>query len=95
MKKFTFKKHKKEGAYRSFQKDFTDVKLDGKHVGSIQELDDGQYRMGLIILSDQHPGWKWVFLKSQGKTEDACRTFLNARFAEISKAFKLHPLDRD
>jgi len=51
--------------------------------------------MGLIIDSDQHPGWKWVFLKSQGKTEDACRTFLNARFAEISKAFKLHPLDRD
>lgn len=95
MKKFTYKKHKKEGRYRSFQRNFTDIKLDGKLVGSIRELEDGQYQMGFIVDSDKHPGWKWAFLKSQGKTEDACRTFLAARFSEICKAFKLHPLDRD
>jgi len=95
MKKFTYKKHKKEGQYRSFQKDFTDVKLSGKLVGSIRQLDDGQYRMSLIVEdpTGENCKWKWVSLTAQGKTEQACRNFLNERIDEIQSKFKLHPLN--
>lgn len=95
MKNFTFKKHKKEGAYRSFLLDFTDVKLDGKLVGSIRQLKCGQYEMGLIIDSNEHPGWKWIFLKSRGQSEDACRNFLKSKFEGICFKYTLHPLNRD
>lgn len=97
MKKFTFKKHPKSGQYRSFQKDYTDVKLGGKDVGSIAEQSDCTYQMGLIIedpnSKNDNCKWKWIFLKARAVDEKAAREFLNLRFDEINAKYKLHPID--
>jgi hypothetical protein len=97
MKKFTFKKHPKTGPYRTFQKDYTDVKLGNQCVGSITEQSDCTYQMGLIIedpnSKNDNCKWKWIFLKARAVDEAAARAFLNLRFDEINKKYKLNPID--
>ena len=94
MTKFTFKKHKKEGKYRCFQKDYTDIKLGKQQVGSIAEQEDGTYRMGFIIkATDQHCGWKWIFLKAAAVSEEAARNFITLRADDIAKKYDLHPIN--
>lgn len=91
MKKFTFKKHKKEGSYRSFQKDYTDVKLSGNKVGWITEREYEKYELWFSVKSTEHTcGWKNIKLKAEFKNEKDAREFITTNAAKLQEKFELH-----
>uniref|UniRef100_A0A6M3L0A0 Uncharacterized protein n=1 Tax=viral metagenome TaxID=1070528 RepID=A0A6M3L0A0_9ZZZZ len=96
---FTFKKQKKEGRYKSFQKDFTDIKLKKKAVGYIAQEETFSYRVSFAIKkektkSDPAP-FKWITFKKRFKTEKRARKFANKNFNEIIEKFDLHKFEKE
>ncbi len=79
--KFTFKKHKKEGRFKSFELDGTDIKLKKKVVGLINETRDyHKYRVQFAVkrekTEDSPAPFKWVTLKKIFIDEEEARKML-------------------
>lgn len=97
--KFTFKKHKKEGQYRSFQKDFTDIKLRGHQVGTISQADD--YRLYEIRFAVHNPDktsncpFIWKTLKHRAQSEQEAREFVQTHIVTIQEKFNLYSFPND
>jgi len=98
---FTYKKHKKVGRFRSFEMDYTDIKLNKKIVGSISEIshflaNGGLFRIMFVVErvpDDKNKlDWEWVTLKKKFETENEARGFLGIMFPEIIKKYKLRAL---
>lgn len=91
---FTFKKAIKTGAYRSFDLDYTDIKIKRKVVGYISENRDMIYRVGFAIKKEkttEDPApFKWRFLKKTFSSEQEARDFVNKKFTEIIETFDLY-----
>jgi len=100
IKKFTFKKSIKEGQYRSFQKDNTDIKLEKKVVGRIYENEQGTYFISFAVKkerTEQDPApFRWIRLGKVSKTEDEARETVKLFYKEIQKKYDLFPFsDRE
>lgn len=85
---FTFKIHRTTGRYRSFDRSCMDIKLDGKQVGGVYEMDDN-YEIRFIVKSGKHPGWKWVTLKKRATSFDEAKQFLRENFKSINEKLEL------
>lgn len=103
--RLSFKKMAKEGRYRSFQKDYTEIKADGKYCGFISEVGHEQYRVGFKILKkdileDNNPNCVWRIFKCKSvyKNEDAARDWIKHNWKAISEkrglGYELY-IDRD
>ncbi len=97
-KKFTFKKQKATGRYRSFQIENTDIKQNGKVVGMIEG--DSLFRIRLAVLKDEigedgNPNckWKWVTLKDKSESEEQARLWLNEFRDVIREKFNLYEME--
>jgi len=91
---FTFKKHKKEGRYRSFERDMTDIKLKRKACGLISEIDFDKYCISFAVKreptgSDPAP-FKWIYFKKIFKNETKARAAIKKFEKEIQEKYNLH-----
>lgn len=99
--KFTFKKVKKEGRYRSFDlTNTTKIKLNKKKVGYISSkgvFKDKQWIIHLMVKKErttEHPApFKWMILKKRCKSEEEARNFLNENFEIINKEIDLYLIE--
>ena len=87
----TFKKHPKTGLYRSFQNDFTDIKLGRKvTIGNIvEERGNGQYRVGLMVKEGEGK-FKWVHFKLRHPTEQEARDWFVRNFETLSNKYEIY-----
>lgn len=93
-KKFTFRKLKKTGEWRSFQTDYTDIKLDKKIVGAIQEAGFEKYKIYVHIKAeDQVAGFRTVKFKKDFESENEAREFLNKNFKQIMEKYKIFQIE--
>jgi len=92
MKKFTFKKHKKEGRFRSFEKDWSDIKLTGKVVGHITENKISFAVKKEKTEKDPAP-FKWIRLKRLFKNEQDARDLIKRFEKEIQEGYDLYLFD--
>ena len=84
--KFTFKRQKRETGLRAvgYPCQSSDIKLDGKVVGTISapnwQVKDGLWRILLTIKrvpdAEDPCAWKWIQLKFRGKDEAECQKFI-------------------
>lgn len=82
--KFTFKKNVPIGQFRSFEKFSTDIKLNGKIVGLINEGDGfNNWSVRLRLKDESALGWKWARLKARFESEAKAREFLNENFETL------------
>ena len=93
MKKFTFKKVKKEGRYRSFELDRTIIKLEGKEVGCIEETRGDTYIIRFAkkkekTLESPAP-FRWTKLKYRPTTEEAARKYVVEKAKVIQEQLNL------
>ena len=95
--KFTFKKHKKEGQYRSFQKDMTDIKLNKLIVGLISEYEHGSYRIMFAIkkkkTEDDPAPFKWIRLAKTFINEENARSFIKKHNDTIQVEYNLYQFE--
>ena len=78
MPKLTFKKTIKQGMYKSFERDYTYIKLNKKQIGSIQESrEDGKYYIRFAVRKEptkEDPApFKWITLKESFFSEKEAR----------------------
>ena len=102
--KFTFKKEKRETGLRAVGYPYasTEIKLDGKVVGSISapnwQTPDGLWRIRLTVkkpvTTEEPSAWKWIQLKFKSKEEEECRKFILDN-TEILVKLNLHSIDYD
>lgn len=88
--KFTFKKQIATGRYRSFEKDQTEIKLNKKMCGLIDETENGKYRMSFMVLKDKpdnNPNceWKWVRVKPLFNSEEEARQWVTKLSPQIQR----------
>ena len=91
----TFKRNKPEGRYRSFFNVQTDVKLNKRIVGSIQEGDGfNNWRVSVVVKDDtQNCGWRFAKLKKIFVNEQEARDWLKENFDEISTKLNVVSID--
>lgn len=96
MNKFTFKKQRKEGTYRAFQRDMTDIKLKKKVCGHIYEKENGKYKIQIAVEKEdvwrsKNPNctWKWIFFIEHFENEEAARNAIQKHAPHLLKR-KLH-----
>jgi hypothetical protein len=99
MAKLSFKKQKKEGRYRSFSPDRTEIKADRKVVGSICEYaplnrPEGEFVWGYItfrLIDDTSAcGFKNVFLKYRPTSEEDGRRWVTEKWDVLQQKYKFH-----
>jgi hypothetical protein len=97
MKKFTFKKHIKEGRWRSFDRDCTDIKLAGKVIGHITELKTCDYSISFAIKKEktkENPApFRWIYLKQRFPNEAVARDMIKKYSNEIQVKHDLYSFD--
>ena len=98
MAKFTFRKVKHTGRYRSFELDQTTIKLDRKEVGYMCESRDDQFwRIRLAVKKEptkQDPAdFKWVMLEARPESEQQGREFILKYAAQILERYDLYQFD--
>lgn len=91
----TFKRHKKEGRYRSFQTTYTDIKRGPKAIiGSIRETSlGGGYDVGIMVKDPKHPGWRWVFFKKSFLCEVDARDWVLRNYSVLELKYDIHQID--
>jgi len=96
---FTFKKYKREGKYRSFQKRSTYIKLKKQQVGLISETENGEYKIKFAIKKERtkkEPSpFKWVTLKKTTATENKAREFVKKFSKEIQEKYDLFLFEKE
>ena len=100
--KFTFKKHKRETGLRAvgYPYQSSDIKLDGKVVGTITapswQVTDGLWRIRLTVKRVPTPDalceWEWIQLKFRGKDEAGCQKFILDNVETLVK-LNLHTIE--
>ena len=95
MKKFTFKTDKSTGKYRSFYKDFYNIKFNKKEVGQIVAVDGG-YKNRLQVMKenineDGNPNcdWRWIQLAMKHNSIQDAKEWLNENRELIFKYYNL------
>jgi hypothetical protein len=95
----SFKKHKHEGRYRSFEKDFSDIKLDKKVIGHIQEVNWNIYQIGFAKIkektNDDPAPFKWVWIKQKFNSEKEARMWVNANFEAVKEQINLYRFPKE
>lgn len=91
----TFKRNKPEGRYRSFFNSQTDVKLNKKIVGSINEGDGfNNWRVSLVVKDEeQQCGWRFAKLKKIFESEEEAREWLKANFEMLQEKLNVMSID--
>jgi len=95
--KFTFKKYRPIGRYRSFEpQDNYDIKLNGKMVGNIKE-DERKFTIGFKVnkkdpMEDKNPNcsWKFVRLKRKFDSAEEAIEFIKINTEKIQIQFDLY-----
>jgi len=95
--KFTFKKHAGTGLYRSFQKKYSDIKLNKKIVGTISEIKSNEYRISFAekkekTIKDPAP-FKWVRISKNFRNENEAREYIRLHDEAIMKQLNLYQFD--
>lgn len=95
--KFTFKKYARTGSYRSFQKKYSDIKLNKKKVGTISEIESGEYRISFAVkkektVKDPAP-FKWVRINKSFRNENGAREYIKLHDEAIMKRLNLYQFD--
>lgn len=83
-----FRRHKKSGPYRSFQKTFVDI-IDRGVCGSISEDSDYKFRVRLMVKSESVAGFRWVLLKAVLDNEADARAYVTRGWDIINEKFDL------
>jgi len=95
--KFAFKKMKKEGRFRSFQKDVTDIKINKKVVGHITENDDFLYSVSFSVKKQPTKSdpatFKWVVLKKKFESEKEARDYIQNCIERIVSQLDIYSHD--
>jgi len=96
--KFTFRKDIPEGAYRSFQLEIHEIKLNKKIVGYISKGKSiSGFGISLAIKqlrTEQTPAaFKWVRLKKRFEKAEEARVFLNDHIDKIIVKYDLHQFE--
>jgi|WetSurSiteA1Bulk_404760.scaffolds.fasta_scaffold59753_2 hypothetical protein len=92
---FTFKKHEKTGRFGWVQKDFTDIKLNKKKVGLIQELEGKSYRIGFMITKtptkDYPADFEWTYIKQRFDSEQNAKKWIenNSERKKLMKNYEV------
>ena len=94
MKKFTFKIIKPTGKWKSFESDIILIKLNKKECGYIEPDEPHKVRLMVVknnINEDGNPNciWKWITFKSEFKTIEDAKSFLNENFITITSKFNI------
>ena len=96
MKKFTFKKCVPTGSFRSFDMAQTDIKLNKKVVGSIDEtrMLHPPYLVRFAVKKDptkKSPAYfKWAQIKKRFNNEKDARQFIMANNDKIQSSIDIH-----
>ena len=97
MKKFTFKKYVPTGRYKSFELDQTDIKLNKKVVGTINQQ-SGYYKVSFFIkiepTKEKPAPFKLVRYKKLFNSEKEARQFVLENNEKIQTTLDLHYFDR-
>lgn len=96
--KLSFKRHKKEGQYRSFQATYIDIKADRRVCGRIYEVrDDGSFRIGFMVKREPTVAYPAPFenirLSKICATEVEARDFVTRNWDAICKRYDLYQLE--
>lgn len=91
---FTFKKRPRATGLASIgeKKAQTEIRHKGKLVGLIEVplMFEDNTRIRFMVKCEEHPGWKWVYVKAGFDTEEAARVTLKAKYQYIIDKFDLH-----
>jgi hypothetical protein len=93
---FTFKTNNPTGRYRSFEKPYYDIKLNGNVVGSISPETPFKVRFMVMkndVIKDDNPNcpWKWITLKAEHDSLEAAKTWVNEKIGAIRSQYELRP----
>ena len=96
--KFTFKKYIPTGRYRSFERDYHEIKLKNQVVGNIKESrKDYKFSIRLMvdkkdITEDGNPNciWKNIIFKKKFNKVDEAKEWLNNNFDRINVEYIIH-----
>lgn len=96
---FTFKKYKRVGKWRSFERNNTDIKLKKQQVGRIFEMENGEYKVSFSIkkeITKKDPApFKWIRLKKTCNTEKDAREFIKKFSPAIQKKYDLYLFEKE
>lgn len=103
--KFTFKTTKPTGRYRSFGKDYHEIKVKGIVCGAITHLEsdawnkypedqEGKYAIRLMVdkepTKEQPAPFKWSTIKQKFDSLEDAKKFITDNAAKIESSFKIH-----
>jgi hypothetical protein len=98
MDKFTFKTVKPTGRWKSFDKDYHKIKLNGAVCGDILK-ENGKFFIRFMkikedIMSDGNANcpWKWVTLKASHATLQDAKDFIVANTSKILNQINLYTI---
>lgn len=92
---FTFKTTKPTGRYASFNNSYTEIKQDGKYVGTISAEQPHRARFMVTkadVNEDGKPNcpWMWITLKHEAESVKEQQTWLKGNYEAITKRYTLH-----
>lgn len=95
---FTFRKHQAVGRYRSFETEYSDIKIKGMVVGCIAEAEhfskvdfEERFSIRLMVVDPvERKGFKWITLKKKFGSDSSAREFLKSNFERITNQFDLY-----
>jgi len=94
--KFTFKKVSRDGRYSSFNKKWTDIKLNKKICGYLTKEANKKWVVRFMIVKDENNtddnlncDWKWIRFAIRFETEEGARTWLNIKADYICERYNL------
>ena len=95
MKKFTFKTIKPTGKWKSSLYHVILIKLNKKECGSIDATHPHKIRLMVVKDDINEDGntnciWKWITFKSEFKTIEDAKSFLNENFITITSKYNIY-----
>ena len=97
MKKFTFKKYVPVGRYKSFELDQTDIKLNKKVIGTINQQRGEGYKISFAIkispTKEKPAPFKWVRAKKIFGSEKEARQFVIENNEKIQTTLDLYSFE--
>lgn len=99
MAKFTFKREPRETGLRGVAQLYPDVqiKLNGKQIGLIRgpnpHASHAGWKASFMVVSDEHPGWRWIRMAHEDQSESEARAWLQRQADVIIAKYKLRALE--
>lgn len=94
---FTFKKHKATGRYASFEKEYSDIKLKKKVVGTIHEIEGGKRKVRFMVkkqpTKEEPAPFLWITVTKTFYDEEEARTWCKQNIKLIQEKLDLYQFE--